>query len=126
MLIHVDISTFGNTVGRVDVSTSRRRPVPYGRLAIDVILPQAAPWHNYDSFFPNVFHIPEPIGSTGLVNLPIHLVDFYGKCRQIYHTWILWGNKAPASTRINQCLVFCFLWFQSLRFFWSFFIFLDL
>jgi len=20
----------------------------------------------------------------------LHLVDFYGKCRQIYHTWILW------------------------------------
>ena len=21
----------------------------------------------------------------------LHLVDFYGKCRYIYHTWILWG-----------------------------------
>ena len=20
----------------------------------------------------------------------LHLVAFYGKCRQIYHTWILW------------------------------------
>ena len=22
----------------------------------------------------------------------LHLVDFYGKCRQIYHTWILWDR----------------------------------
>ena len=21
----------------------------------------------------------------------LHLVDFNGKCREIYHTWILWG-----------------------------------
>ena len=21
----------------------------------------------------------------------LHLVDFYGKCREIYHTWILWA-----------------------------------
>ena len=23
----------------------------------------------------------------------LHLVDFYGKCRYIYHTWILWGMR---------------------------------
>ena len=23
-------------------------------------------------------------------NIHLRLVDFYGKCRQIYHTWILW------------------------------------
>ena len=23
----------------------------------------------------------------------LHLVDFYGKCRQTYHTWILWVSK---------------------------------
>ena len=23
----------------------------------------------------------------------LHLVDFYSKCRQIYHTWILWGSS---------------------------------
>ena len=23
----------------------------------------------------------------------LHLVDFYGKCRWIYHTWILWDTK---------------------------------
>ena len=28
----------------------------------------------------------------GLVCLPTWMVDFYGKCRQIYHTWILWVN----------------------------------
>ena len=22
----------------------------------------------------------------------LHLVDLYGKCRQIYHTWILWES----------------------------------
>ena len=25
--------------------------------------------------------------------IDLHLVDFYGKCRQIYHTWILWERK---------------------------------
>ena len=25
--------------------------------------------------------------------LPTWMVDFYGKCRQIYHTWILWGYQ---------------------------------
>ena len=25
----------------------------------------------------------------------LHLVDFYGKCRQIYHTWILWEMVVP-------------------------------
>ena len=34
--------------------------------------------------------VPKPIGSMGLVYLPTWMVDFYGKCRQIYHTWILW------------------------------------
>ena len=23
----------------------------------------------------------------------LHLVDFYGKCTQIYHTWILWDRE---------------------------------
>ena len=32
-----------------------------------------------------------PIGSMGLVYLPTFMVDFYGKCRQIYHTWMVWG-----------------------------------
>ena len=31
-----------------------------------------------------------PIGSMGLVYLPTWMVDFYGKCRWICHTWILW------------------------------------
>ena len=32
-----------------------------------------------------------PIGSMGrTVYLPTWMVDFYGKCRWIYHTWILW------------------------------------
>ena len=26
----------------------------------------------------------------GTVYLPTWMVDFYGKCREIYHTWILW------------------------------------
>ena len=24
----------------------------------------------------------------------LHLVDFYGKCREIYHTWILWETTS--------------------------------
>ena len=31
-----------------------------------------------------------PIASMGLVYLPIHLFDVYGKYKQIYHTWMLW------------------------------------
>ena len=23
----------------------------------------------------------------------LHLVEFYGKCRDIYHTWMLWDNQ---------------------------------
>ena len=33
---------------------------------------------------------PIPSGSMGLAYLPTWMVDFYGKCREIYHTWILW------------------------------------
>ena len=25
-----------------------------------------------------------------MVCISLHLVDFYGKCREIYHTWMLW------------------------------------
>ena len=28
----------------------------------------------------------------------LHLVDFYGKCRYIYHTWILWALEKPTKT----------------------------
>ena len=33
---------------------------------------------------------PLPIGSMGVVYSPTWMVNFYGKCRRIYHTWILW------------------------------------
>ena len=39
------------------------------------------------------WNLPFPIGSMGLVYLPIFgwfVYISYGKCRQIYHTWILW------------------------------------
>ena len=26
--------------------------------------------------------------------ISLHLVDFYGKCREIYHTWILWVHDS--------------------------------
>ena len=29
----------------------------------------------------------------------LHLVDFYGKCRYIYHTWILWETVATVQTQ---------------------------
>ena len=32
-----------------------------------------------------------PRGSMGLVYLPTQMLDFYDKCRQIYHTWIAYG-----------------------------------
>ena len=38
----------------------------------------------------HLFIIVYPKGSMGLVYLPTWMADFYGKCRQIYHTWILW------------------------------------
>ena len=34
-----------------------------------------------------------PMGSMGLVYLPTWMVDFYGKCSYLYHTWILWVIK---------------------------------
>ena len=42
----------------------------------------------------------------GLVYLPTWMVDFYGKCSQIYHTWILWvfprwDMLVPWSVRIS-------------------------
>ena len=30
----------------------------------------------------------------------LHLVDFYGKCRWIYHTWILWGITLHLKTSV--------------------------
>ncbi len=37
----------------------------------------------------------------------LHLVDFYGKCRYIYHTWILWvlGNS-PKKEKKSKTLPF--------------------
>ena len=35
--------------------------------------------------------LKKPIASMGcLVYLPTWMVDFHGKCREIYHTWIVW------------------------------------
>ena len=31
-----------------------------------------------------------PIGSMNGISIPTWMVDFHGKCRQIYHSWILW------------------------------------
>ena len=41
-----------------------------------------------------------PIGKSSTHRIHVwyiylHLVDFYGKCRWIYHTWILWGSLLP-------------------------------
>ena len=30
----------------------------------------------------------------------LHLVDFYGKCSEIYHTWILWNCKCHSHLRL--------------------------
>ena len=52
------------------------------------------------SLFWNVRSVP--IGSMGLVYC-LHSVDFYivgGKCRYIYHTWILWSEVVNYTLRI--------------------------
>ncbi len=30
-----------------------------------------------------------------MVYFPTWMVDFYGKCRELYHTWILWVREIP-------------------------------
>ena len=49
-------------------------------------------------------------------NIYLHLVDLYGKCRQIYHTWILWCWES-VSLAIKKILEAArqFLESQSLR-----------
>ena len=37
--------------------------------------------------FSKVFTVKSHDGSMGLVYLPRWMVDFYGKCKDIYHTW---------------------------------------
>lgn len=32
----------------------------------------------------------------------LHLVDVYGKCRQLYHTWILWHMYIYIYTKVMQ------------------------
>ena len=58
-----------------------------------VLLPQAIPTHWTNNWWRRFFsHKSLPIGSMyGYVWLIyLHLANMYGKCRQIYHTWILW------------------------------------
>ena len=31
----------------------------------------------------------------------LHLVDFYGKCREIYHTWMLWVQESIVPSNRN-------------------------
>ena len=42
-----------------------------------------------------------PIPSMGLVYLPTWMVDFYAKCREIYHTWIVWVWFLMVSYEVN-------------------------
>ena len=39
----------------------------------------------------------------------LHLGDFYGKCRQIYHTWILWVRIQSPSETCNGTYILCVL-----------------
>ena len=32
----------------------------------------------------------------------LHLVDFYGKCWDLYHTWILWDRNTQPQQRQRQ------------------------
>ena len=42
-----------------------------------------------------VFGVPKVILIGSMYgNIYLHLVDFYGKCRDIYHTWILWDIQS--------------------------------
>ena len=42
----------------------------------------------------------------------LHLVDFYGKCRGIYHTWILWdrNSSVPAADKKSVIKIITFSW----------------
>jgi len=41
----------------------------------------------------------------GLVDLPTWMADFYGKCRCIYHTWMLWArlNVGDLLMKLGGC-----------------------
>ena len=43
-------------------------------------------------FGKKTLHYLLPIGSRYGI-FPYNLVDFYGKCRDIYHTWMLWVKQ---------------------------------
>ena len=45
-----------------------------------------------------------PIGSMGMVYLPTGMVGFYGKFRQIYHTWISCDIVETESTANLACI----------------------
>ena len=63
-----------------------------------------------------VFRWPKPVIFHGLGgSWYIHLVDFYGKCMEIYHTWILWGH----GTWILQAFLISLCIFWSWRVFFS-------
>ena len=49
---------------------------------------------------------PLPIGSMGLVDLPTWMVDFYGRCRQIYNIWLTVRPAAPDRIPMNGTRTF--------------------
>ena len=49
-------------------------------------------------------------GSMGLVYTPTWMVDFYGKCRWIYHTWILWDTITVVGGTVDTCMRYSTSW----------------
>ena len=46
--------------------------------------------------------------SIHVLYIYLHLVDLYGKCRQIYHTWILWGFQRSRDS-IDAIFMYSFI-----------------
>ena len=51
-------------------------------------------------FWMNKLLLDDPIPSMCMVYLPTWMVDFYGKCGEIYHTWIVWGWETEVAKKI--------------------------
>ena len=77
-------------------------------ISISFSFPKMCRGINLHCSFCSSLIIPHRIHVYGILyilyNIHLHLVDFYSKCRDIYHTWILWvlqyghvWQKLPAS-----------------------------
>ena len=47
-------------------------------------------------------HFQDPCHPWKMVYLPTWIVDFYSKCRWLYHTWILWGMMSGGTSFLDN------------------------